>query len=597
MASIESITAGKLLQEFIKGYDDEPFGEQGLVIVKQLLDLAFPNQSLENILSSKELLKLLTDAAAQSNFRKQPFFLAFMSFLLEKTPQKLQKMDGTQLKNELVALFAAERPIPTLEIERAVYDLSGNPESASLARKMLEGALISTTASLLGYLLVEDENCAGKFFQDLNSNYRLIASHIRRINPLIIFLREFLQFKWQRVSIPGILPTIEELKTNNVSLFVDEHPHDYLDKIQTKFFERLNAKFQVPLLTLIDNCKVQAENKKLNFNLELELEFPQFEKIEKRVIQELEKLQSRVHAGKYVPPKDFEDITTDFIKRYEKISREISKEFMNFQKKVSGYLFSKPPWFNYIQNESQWELKPSQVVLDELNEKLSMISAFKSRKSKTLQKTIAVFEELGGINFAMENIIAHHIYERVSPKLTKLLETPIKHQKVKEFKFLQEMNYKEGLETVRAFLVSHSETIISNLLKTGITSLEEVYIKENPVVLIDEEKLGHPRFLNLLDIPKDLFDENPPESYFGGADFVFELHENTFKMGFHLKTLQGKGNDLCSLLVSSTALQNAQIYNHATNILGNFSGYVYSTAIGNMQVCPDALKAVDDLFM
>jgi len=46
MATIKSITAGKLLQEFLKGYDDDPFGEQGLVIVKQLIDIAIPEKNL-----------------------------------------------------------------------------------------------------------------------------------------------------------------------------------------------------------------------------------------------------------------------------------------------------------------------------------------------------------------------------------------------------------------------------------------------------------------------------------------------------------------------------------------------------------------------
>jgi len=77
LASIESLTAGKLLQEFIRGYDDDPFGEQGLVIVKQLLDLAFPNQSLSEIISSEELLELLKVAGAEYYFRKKPLFMAF----------------------------------------------------------------------------------------------------------------------------------------------------------------------------------------------------------------------------------------------------------------------------------------------------------------------------------------------------------------------------------------------------------------------------------------------------------------------------------------------------------------------------------------
>ncbi|MFX0171181.1 MAG: hypothetical protein ACFE9L_04615 [Candidatus Hodarchaeota archaeon] len=90
MATIKSVTAGKLLQEFIKGCDDEPFGVQILVIAKQLLDIAVTDQPLDAIISDQELFELLTEAEAQFGFRKQPEFLAFTNFLMEKSPDQLK---------------------------------------------------------------------------------------------------------------------------------------------------------------------------------------------------------------------------------------------------------------------------------------------------------------------------------------------------------------------------------------------------------------------------------------------------------------------------------------------------------------------------
>jgi len=139
--------------------------------------------------------------------------------------------------------------------------------------------------------------------------------------------------------------------------------------------------------------------------------------------------------------------------------------------------------------------------------------------------------------------------------------------------------------------------MISSLLKAGISFLKQSYIKVNPVVFLDEENPRHPKFLDLIDVPKDWFYENSPEVLFGDEYFCFQMNDNQVKIGFHLKSLDGKGNDLFKLLISSSALENARIYKKATKILGTFSGYVYSTAIGNMSVCPPALKAVDDLFM
>ena len=163
-------------------------------------------------------------------------------------------------------------------------------------------------------------------------------------------------------------------------------------------------------------------------------------------------------------------------------------------------------------------------------------------------------------------------------------------------KFLQEKRYNEGLEAVESFLVPYSEDMISSLLTSGISFIKESYIKENPVVFIDEENPRHPKFLDLIDLPKDWFYEKSPEVFFGEEYFCFQMNDNHVKMGFHLK-LDGKGNDLCRLLISSSALKNAQIYKKSTKILGTFSGYVYTSSIGNMSVCPPALKAVEDLFM
>lgn len=596
MASIESVTAGKLLQEFIKGYDDDPFGEQGLVIVKQLLDLAFPNQSLSEIILSEELLELLKVAGAEYYFRKKPLFMAFTSFLIEKTPQELQKMDSTQLKRELTALLSEDSPLPSLEIDQAAYDLSGNPESASLARNMLERALISTTASLFGYLLIKDENQAGKFFHDLDANCRFIATRVREINALYIILNELQLFKWHRFTIRGSLPTLKELEVEDICLYVNNNPQDYLEKIQAKFLGNLENLFKSPLIALIDECKIQTDNYDSNFKLEIELEILQSEKAVTKVIRDLEKLQSRLKTGKKVSSKDFESIKGDLLKEFDKIKQETLKDFSKFKKIISEKLSQEPPWFNYHKKGLQWELEAPQDIISRLNHHLSIEEAFR-KKSKSSQKAISIFDQLGGVQFALENIISHYFYERIPSKLIELLETPAKKQKIKELKFLQEKRYNEGLEAVESFLVPYSEDMISSLLTAGISFLKQSYIRVNPVVFLDEENPRHPKFLDLIDVPKDWFYENSPEIFFGDEYFCFQRNENKVKMGLHLKSMDGKGNELYKLLISTSALENARIYKKATKILGTFSGYVYSTAIGNMSVCPPALKAVDDLFM
>ncbi|MHA2390153.1 MAG: hypothetical protein ACXACW_15640, partial [Candidatus Hodarchaeales archaeon] len=177
----KQVTAGLLLKEFISGYVDTPFGEQGLVITKQLLDLAFPNKTLDTIFQSGELIQMLTEEEAHFNFRKNPFFNAFLSFLIELTPEKIKPLSGSQLKKELTGLISRNRPLPSMEIDR-VYDLSGNPETATYAQKSLENALIKTTSSLLSYLLIGNNSNVGKLFSDLTSYIKQLAERVEEVN-------------------------------------------------------------------------------------------------------------------------------------------------------------------------------------------------------------------------------------------------------------------------------------------------------------------------------------------------------------------------------------------------------------------------------
>ncbi len=601
MAKIKSITAGKLLQEFLKGYElDDPLGEQGLVIVKQLIDIAFPGKNLEDIITSKDLRDLLSYAAAQYNFRKQPLFLAFSSFILEKTQKELKRMNGDQLKKELITLIAedTDRPLPSFELERSAYDLSGNPESAAVVRDSLERALISTTASLFEYILIGKEKQSGKLFQGLDSNIRITAERLSKINPFRVLLKALLEYKWVNVSLNDCLPTLVELGVNDVCKYVEENPKAYLEKIESKILKKFESDIKIPLQSLINSSQVSAENQDAEFKLDLEIELVHYNKTAIKVIKSLEKIQSRIKSNKKVSSKDFDSIRENLDKECIKIEKEISKEFLGFQKTIEGSLFEEPPWFKYSKKDSKWELMPSQEVFKELNDKFTMKNAFEfEKKSKSLQKIIPIFEQLGGIRFAFENIIAHHFYERVPSRLVKLVETPAKHQKIKVLRSLQEMRYNEGLNAVRTYLVQPSEILISNLLEIGLSLFKDSYIRDNPTVSIAEEELKNPRYLKLVDIPKELLEEQSPELFFGEEYFLFQMGEELVNLGFHLKSFNGKGNDLFGLIVSSTAYENAQIYKNATRVLGNFSGYVYSTAIGNMKVCPPPLKPVDDLFM
>ncbi|MHA1225805.1 MAG: hypothetical protein ACTSPV_03605 [Candidatus Hodarchaeales archaeon] len=100
-----------------------------------------------------------------------------------------------------------------------------------------------------------------------------------------------------------------------------------------------------------------------------------------------------------------------------------------------------------------------------------------------------------------------------------------------------------------------------------------------------------------MDINPDFMEGKNPKDLFGEEYFTFRTNEVSTNIGLNLSMFEGKGNDLFTLLVSTSSLENAAIYKKALKTLGSFAGYVYSTAIGNMRVCPPALKAVEDLFL
>ncbi|NHJ01597.1 MAG: hypothetical protein EAX86_05610 [Candidatus Heimdallarchaeota archaeon] len=597
MVSIKSVTAGKLLKEFIQGYDAEPFGEQGLVIVKQLLDIAFPDKEVNKIIESEELRILLHNAVTQYEFRKRPFFLAFTSFLLDTSPDAIKKMSGSQLKQELATLLEGDRPLPTFGIERAEYDLSGNPESAVLVKNALEGALISTTTSLFTYLLIENEGRAGRLFRDLDSQIRKLAENLKLINPFVIFLKALVDYKWKNVSLNGILPTAIEIDIEDIIHFFYQKPSDYLTRMSENYLNNLKRDGYDPIISIIDSCQIKASNNDSNFTLETFSERTQFSKIKDKILKDLEKIQSRVIGQKKINSKEFESLKDSLDKEWGRLEKEIRKEFQNFEKSIISSLRQTPPIFKYVKAGEDWILSPYSDMESIMKKRLQLEVAFKESSLKKDQKALEVFVELGGIEFAMENIIAHYFYERLPSRLIKLLEMPAKEQKIKILKFLQEKRYNEGFEAISDFLIPYSNAIISQLLAITLDIMKTQYFSTNPPILIYEEDIQNIKFIKLLNVPKEFFDDILPQKYIGNEYFIFQVHDDNIEIGLNLKSLNGKGTALFELLVSSTAYEDAEIYKNSRRVLGNFSGYVYSTAIGNMQVCPPPLKLVDDVFM
>ncbi|MHA1973657.1 MAG: hypothetical protein ACTSW1_11720 [Candidatus Hodarchaeales archaeon] len=599
MASIESITAGKLLQEFIKDYDDEPFGKQALVITKQLLDLAFLGGSYEAVIKSSELEELLEDSLTEYNFRKHPFFEAIMQYLHRNPPEKIKKMKASELKTQLTKLLDIDRPFPTFGLSSTKYELTGNPESASLASKMLEGALISTTSSLFCYLLIRGEKSGGKFFNDLDRNIRLVAERILKVNNLIIFLSELQAFNWQFADLTGSIPNKKELGTNDVCRFLDENPNDYFGVFYDKILDNFEYKFKEKMLNLINSCYQAIESNKYKLDLDDEVDVSsKYEKARDKVIKDLRKIDSKLKSRKNVNLKDIESIKSNFHKDCVKIEKNIEREFQEFRKKVELKFNKDPKWLKFKKKNNEWQLEPSSIVQKSLNEILTFELAFgKKKKSKKDKQIINIFRKLGGIHFAMEMIIAEYFYERLPSRLLATIETPAKMEKRKEIRFLQELKFNEGSKGLTNYLVPFSDIIIDSLLEKGIETLYNSYFRESPMISIDEENSRHPKYIDLTDINPELTEGKKPEDLFGEEYFTFRTNEVSINIGLNLSMFKGKGNDLFTLLVSTSSLENAAIYKKALKILGSFAGYVYSTAIGNMRVCPPALKSVEDLFL
>ncbi|MCK5343765.1 MAG: hypothetical protein KAR20_10190, partial [Candidatus Heimdallarchaeota archaeon] len=251
------------------------------------------------------------------------------------------------------------------------------------------------------------------------------------------------------------------------------------------------------------------------------------------------------------------------------------------------------PWLNFIPTESGWRLEDSSVVISQLLQ-IFTLKNFLPTKSKGDKLAYAVFESLGGLHFAMTIIVANNFYDQLPSDLVSLIESPARNEKNQALKFLREKRYLEGNEAVRDYLVEKSG-LTANLLIDGLAFIKKFYFKNSPEVLMDEEHMESSNYIYLLDIPKHLIEETPPEDHFGKNHFLYIVAGNNIKIGYHLPG-KGKGNDLYELLTSSSSLANASLYNQATKVLGHFSGYVYSAAVGNLQICPPELVCVSDLF-
>ncbi|MHA1953727.1 MAG: hypothetical protein ACW96U_07265, partial [Candidatus Heimdallarchaeaceae archaeon] len=119
----------------------------------------------------------------------------------------------------------------------------------------------------------------------------------------------------------------------------------------------------------------------------------------------------------------------------------------------------------------------------------------------------------------------------------------------------------------------------------------------DPEVFMDDENLQSPNYLFLLELPRELIEESDPIELFGEKYFIFQKTDQVVRIGFHLDKWKGRGNKLFDLLVSSSSLESAHYYKQATKVLGHFSGFVYSAAVGNLHVCPRDLNQVSDLFL
>jgi gas vesicle protein len=590
----KQVTAGLLLKEFISGYVDNPFGEQGLVITKQLLDLAFPKKKLNVILQSSELIQMLTEEEAHFNFRKNPFFNAFLSFLIELTPKTIKPMKGDQLKKELTKLISRNRPLPSLEIDR-VYDLSGNPETATYARKSLENALIKTTSSLLSYLLIGNDSNVGKVFSDLTSYIVQLAERVEEVNYLTTFLNGFFNYKWRTALLNGCLPTLQELNTKNLCEILKTDPGKYIKQFEENNYRKLAEELHEPLLSVIERTWSSLQSGDPTIDVEMNFEYPDHKNITSKVLNRLQKLSKKVKSKKSLNEQEINSIKENVKKEIQRLEERISKEIRGFEKTSLSRKVPEPPWFKYTQSESGWQVPESSTVLNNLKTIFTLENLF-SKKDKESRKAYAVFEQLNGIHFAIEMISAHYFYDQIPSKLLTMVEHPAEHNKNQAIKSLREMRYTKGVTALRDYLVSNAG-LVTSLLSQGFASIKDSYFKNNPEVLMNDEDLQNPNYLHLMEFPREILEDVLPEVFFGDNYFNYLLTQNTVKFGFHLSKWKGRGNDLYELLISSSSLENAYLYKQATKVLGHFSGYVYSAAVGNLQVCPSELIQINDLFL
>ena len=599
LVDVKKITAVMLLKEFISGYNNDPVGEQGLVITKQLLDLGFPKQPLESILgsNSEELIKLLVEEEGLFEFRKNPFFHAFITFLMGETPKSIKSLSGDQLKKELAGLVSRKRPLPSLEIDRVMYDLSGNPETASHAKKSLENALIKTTSAILSFLLGDDSN-VGKILNDLTFDIFQLSERVKEINYFITFFKEILKFKWNITILNGCLPTLEQVGTKNICRLLQDDPEKYILQLEKNNKGKLDRELRFPLITKINACWDEINKSSFDFELDVNIEYPENKDIKKKVIKGLEKITNRSKSGKKVSEQDITNLKELVQKEINRREERINKEIQNFIKLWKAKKIPEPLWFKYSNSGGErWQVVDPKIVIQSISETFTLSNYFQ-KKNKSNKQIQAVFEMLGGIHVAMESISANHFYDQLPPDILEIIENPLTRKERKpEINFLREKHYKEGIGSLREFFDKNSGLLISTLLSRCLTIIKDSYFQVDPEVFMDDENLQSPNYLFLLELPRELIEESNPIELFGEKHFIFEKTDQIVRVGFHLNKWKGRGNKLFDLLVSSSSLESAHFYKQAARILGHFSGYVYSAAVGNLQVCPPDLNRVSDLFL
>jgi hypothetical protein len=600
LAEVKKVTAVLLLKEFISGYNNDPFGEQGLVITKQLLDIGFSKQSLESILgpNSQDIIKILVEEEALFDFRKNPFFHAFLTFLMGETPESIKSLSGDQLKKELAGLVSKKRPVPSLEIDRVMYDLSGNPETASHAKKSLENALIKTTSALLYFLLVGNDSNIGKILNDLILDICKLSDRVKEINYFIIFFRELINYKWSQTIINGCLPTLEQLNTSNLCKLLQDNPENYLVQLEKNNKRKLDQELRFPLLSKINECWKELQNSSFDFELDVKVEYPEHQTIKKKIIKGLGKITKRSRSGKKVSEQDVNNLKESVQKEYLRQEERIIKEIRGFKKVILAKKIPEPPWFKYSLKEGGiWEVIDPKIVIKSISETFTLTNYFQN-KNKSDRQIHAVFDMLGGIQIAFEAISANHFYDQLPPDILEIIENPLSRKKRKsEISFLREKNYKEGVGSLREYFDSNSGLIVSTLLSQCLTIIKDSYFRIDPEVFMDDENLHSPNYLFLLELPRELIEESNPIEFFGEKHFIFQKTDQVVRIGFHLDKWKGRGNRLFDLLVSSSSLESAHYYKQATKVLGHFSGFVYSAAVGNLHVCPRDLNQVSDLFL